>query len=174
MKLKCIQCKEILECDMDLCEEIIKCDESYFKSPLECSECGTPILIRDHSTLRKIVKKKEEECQLQREKWEEEKRAEKQKRLDKIEKQQQEKIAKKQDYEITKKVNLSEGVGCPRCGSLKISQSNSTSGGGWALFLIGILLCCFTFGLSLILCLGIFGMKNHRARCQECWWTWSN
>lgn len=64
-------------------------------------------------------------------------------------------------------------IGCPACGSPNIRQIRHTTGGGWALFIIGLVLALFTFGLSLVLCFGAMFMTARRAKCGACKWVWT-
>lgn len=70
-------------------------------------------------------------------------------------------------------------VGCPRCGSQRITQKKVTTETGWGLFIMGGLLCfvglfvCFLLPVGLIM--GLIGacLTERRARCKDCKWTWS-
>ncbi len=61
---------------------------------------------------------------------------------------------------------------CPSCGSNLIRQKKHTTGGGWALVVIGLGLAPFTLGVSLLLCFAALFMTVHKGHCRECRWAW--
>lgn len=107
-----------------------------------------------------------------------------------------EELAKRKQIEIQQdQYRLAHGGGCPRCGSVLLTQKTHTSSAGWGLFSAGVVLsvlgvivgvlgaplslgvslvsglapCC---GLGFIFCLvGIF-LNEKRAHCGKCKWSW--
>lgn len=61
---------------------------------------------------------------------------------------------------------------CPSCNCDSVKQKSHTTGGGWALFIIGLCLAPFTLGVSLVLCFGAMFMTVRRAHCPQCRWVW--
>ena len=55
---------------------------------------------------------------------------------------------------------------------MRLKQYTVTPPAGWALFIIGLGLACFTWGISLVLCLAAFCMYEKRAVCLDCRWKW--
>lgn len=62
--------------------------------------------------------------------------------------------------------------GCPSCGSREIKQAKHTTGAGWGLAVVGLILTPFTLGASLLLVLVSFFLSEYRGRCSSCGWRW--
>lgn len=63
-------------------------------------------------------------------------------------------------------------ITCPQCGSADTRATRRTSHVGWLMFGLGVVGACFTYGISLVLCV-IGALLNDRlGKCRACGWTW--
>jgi len=63
-------------------------------------------------------------------------------------------------------------MGCPSCASVRITQDKYTTGIGWGLLTIGLLMSIPTLGGSLLLCLLALFCTERRGKCRDCKWKW--
>ena len=63
--------------------------------------------------------------------------------------------------------------GCQKCGSSNWKKWKRTTGVGWGLFVIGIVLSPFTLFTSLILCLFALFLTKRGWKCRDCGYSWS-
>ena len=63
--------------------------------------------------------------------------------------------------------------GCQKCGLSNWKKTKRTTGAGWGLFVVGLLLAPFTLGLTLVLCVLAFFLTQRGWKCNDCKYTWS-
>lgn len=62
-------------------------------------------------------------------------------------------------------------MGCPRCGSARLTQTRHTTGAGWGLFLLGAVGGMIFCWPALLILIAIF-LNEWRGKCLDSGWSW--